>query len=137
MQSAAPNKPFVLCVDDDPAMAMLPAYNLEKSGFDTACVEDGQSALRVIEQVRPHLVILDWTIPRLSGLQVLRWIRNSVMFEHMPVVMVTGRGERDDRRTALQSGASAFFHKPFSLTDLTDTVRRQIKSASTVNGALT
>jgi two-component system, OmpR family, phosphate regulon response regulator PhoB len=110
MQTAAPDKPLVLCVEDDPALAMPLAYNLEKSGFDTACVEDSQSAVRVIEQVKPHLVILDWTIPRLSGVQVLRWIRKSVIFAHMPVVMVTGRGEREDQHIAVQSGASAFFH---------------------------
>lgn len=107
-------------------MAMLLTYNLEKSGFDAACFEDGRSALQVIEHVKPDLVVLDWTIPRLSGLQVLRWIRSTAMFAHVPVVMVTGRGERDDQVTALQSGASAFFRKPFSLADLMDTVRRLI-----------
>lgn len=126
MQAAAPTKPLVLCIEDDPSMAMLLAYNLEKSGFEAACVEDGRSALQVIERVKPDLVILDWTIPHLSGLQVLRWIKRTAMFAHIPVVMVTGRGERDDQHTALESGASAFFRKPFSMADLTDTVRRHL-----------
>lgn len=124
MKPSTPKKPLVLCVEDDPVMGMLLAYNLEKAGFVAALVEDGQSALRVIEQVMPQLVILDWTIPRLSGLQVLKWICHSVLLDTVPVLMVTGRAEKSDRTLALDQGATAFFAKPFSLIDLIDAVRR-------------
>jgi two-component system, OmpR family, phosphate regulon response regulator PhoB len=135
MDDFARDKPVVLCVEDDPMMAMLIAYNLEKSGFSAVTVDDGQSALRVIERVKPQLVILDWTIPSLSGLQVLKRIRNTVVLDGLPILMVTGRAEQEDRKLALQHGATAFFAKPFVLSELMNAVRCNARLPDRFEGA--
>jgi two-component system, OmpR family, phosphate regulon response regulator PhoB len=136
MQAAAQAKPLVLCVEDDPTMAMLLIYNLEQAGFGAVSVDDGHAALRTIEQIKPDLVILDWTIPRLSGLQVLKYIRNSVLLDRVPVLMVTGRTAKEDRRLALHHGATAFFAKPFALAELISTVRHVVGAPVRVEGTV-
>jgi two-component system, OmpR family, phosphate regulon response regulator PhoB len=134
MKDFAKDNPVVLCVEDDPTMAMLLAYNLETAGFTAVTVDDGPSALRVIAQVKPQLVILDWTIPRLSGLQVLKQIRHTVTHDCLPVLMVTARADKEDRKLALQHGATAFFAKPFALSDLMSAVRRNAPMPRRVEG---
>ncbi len=97
-------------------MALLLAYNLETGGHIVSIVESG--AVDDIERTRPHVMILDWELPGLSGIEVLRQLRRRMAPDYVPVVMLTGRNGRDDRQRALATGADVFLSKPFAMTEL-------------------
>ena len=107
-------KPLVLIVEDEPAQAEMLRYNLESGGYRTIGVADGEEALLRIEEDHPDLVILDWMLPAVSGLEVCRQIRARQGTRHLPVIMVTARGEEVDRVRGFEIGADDYVVKPFS-----------------------
>ena len=116
-------KPRVLVVEDDPALAVMLRYNLEKLGYQVDEAADGQEALLRITEAAPDIVLLDWMLPSLSGLEVCRQIRRRPQTRDMPVIMLTARVEEQDSIRGLNTGADDYITKPFSIDALAARLR--------------
>jgi two-component system phosphate regulon response regulator PhoB len=122
-------KPLVLIVDDEAPLVTLLRYNLEKEGFEVSAAGDGEEALVQIAERKPDIVLLDWMLPLVSGIEVCRQLRRAPQTRALPVVMLTARGEEADRIRGLNSGADDYIAKPFSLRELTARLRAVIRRA--------
>ena len=120
----------VLIVEDEEAIVTLLTYNLEAAGFDVAVTKSGADALVVIEEENPDLVILDWMLPGLAGIEVCRQIRVRQKTKALPVIMLTARGEEGDRIRGLSVGADDYVVKPFSVTELMARVKALLRRSS-------
>jgi two-component system phosphate regulon response regulator PhoB len=119
--------PRVLIVEDEEPLTLLLRYNLEAEGYDVDCVSRGDEAeIRLREQV-PDLVLLDWMLPGLSGIELCRRIRVRPETERMPIIMLTARGEEGDRIRGLATGADDYIVKPFSVPELLARVRALLR----------
>ncbi len=108
----------ILIVEDDPPLAELLHWHISQAGFDVIATADGEEALLLIEEERPDLVILDWMIESLSGIEVCRRIRRMGEMASLPVIMLTARSAEDDRLRGLETGADDYVTKPFSPAEL-------------------
>ena len=108
-------KPLVLVVEDEAALATMLRYNLEKQGFRVEEAGDGEEALTRISEAQPDLVLLDWMLPVMSGIEVCRQIRRKPATRDLPVIMVTARTEDQDAVRGLNTGADDYITKPFSI----------------------
>jgi two-component system, OmpR family, phosphate regulon response regulator PhoB len=115
--------PYVLLVEDDDAISMLLRYNLEKEGYDVGLAMDGDEALLMASERLPDLVILDWMLPKVPGIEVCRRLRAKPDARNIPIIMLTARGEETDRIRGLDTGADDYITKPFSTTELLARVR--------------
>ena len=116
-------KPHILIVEDEPPLVEVIRYNLEKEGFRASVAADGEEAMILVDEDKPDMVILDWMLPRLSGIEVLRQIRKKGDARNLPIIMLTARSEEGDRIQGLDSGADDFIAKPFSPKELIARVR--------------
>jgi two-component system phosphate regulon response regulator PhoB len=117
----------ILIVEDDPPLAELLNWNMTQAGFETVLTSDGEEALLLIEEERPDLVILDWMIESLSGIEVCRRIRRMGEFATLPVIMLTARSAEDDRLRGLETGADDYVTKPFSPAELVMRVKAVLR----------
>jgi two-component system phosphate regulon response regulator PhoB len=122
-------KPLVLIVEDEAPLVTLLRYNLEKEGFEVCSAGDGEEALMQIAERKPDILLLDWMLPHVSGIEVCRQIRRAPQTRALPVIMLTARGEELDRVRGLNSGADDYITKPFSLRELTARLRSVIRRA--------
>jgi two-component system, OmpR family, phosphate regulon response regulator PhoB len=122
-------RPAVLVVEDEPALSTLLRYNLEKEGFAVSEARDGEEALLQLKEAKPDAVLLDWMLPRLSGLELCRQIRRAPAWRDLPVIMLTARGEEGDRVRGLDSGADDYVVKPFSTSELIARLKAVIRRA--------
>ena len=120
-------KPSVLIVEDETGLVELLRYNLERSGFDVAVANDGEEAMTAIAEHRPDLVLLDWMLPLMSGIEVCRQIRRQNDTANLPIIMLTARGEEGDRIRGLDAGADDYVAKPFSPTELISRIRAVLR----------
>jgi two-component system, OmpR family, phosphate regulon response regulator PhoB len=123
------SKPVVLIVEDEAPLVMLLRYNLEKEGFQVCEAADGEDALVQIAERKPDVVLLDWMLPLVSGIEVCRRIRRAPETRALPVIMLTARGEETDRVRGLDSGADDYVVKPFSPSELVARLRAVIRRA--------
>jgi two-component system phosphate regulon response regulator PhoB len=119
--------PYILVVEDEDALATLLHYNLEKDGYDVALASDGEEALMQIEERLPDLVILDWMLPKVSGIEVCRRLRSRPESRNLPVIMLTARSEESDRIRGLDTGADDYLTKPFSMSELAARIRAVLR----------
>ncbi|MCR9214027.1 MAG: phosphate regulon transcriptional regulator PhoB [Proteobacteria bacterium] len=117
----------ILVVEDEPAMVELLRYNLESEGFDVASAPDGEEAIMAIEEQSPDMVLLDWMIPKVSGIEICRRLRRDQKFRNLPVIMITARGEESDRVRGLDVGADDYVAKPFSPAELMARIRAVLR----------
>jgi two-component system phosphate regulon response regulator PhoB len=122
-------KPLVMIVEDEAPLVTLLKYNLEKEGFGVCEASDGEEALVQIAERKPDVVLLDWMLPLVSGIEVCRQIRRSPQSRTVPIIMLTARGEEGDKIRGLNSGADDYITKPFSPTELIARVRAVIRRA--------
>lgn len=122
-------RPRVLIVDDEPPIAALLRYNFERAGFDVAISGDGESAIEAIIETPPDVVVLDWMLPEVSGIEVCRRIRGMREVARTPVLMLTARSEETDRIHGLDVGADDYVTKPFSPAELVARVRALLRRA--------
>ena len=108
----------VLLVEDDAALAELVSWHLEREGFDVERTPDGEEALLLAAETTPDLVLLDWMIEGLSGIEVCRRLRRRAETANVPIIMLTARGEEEDRVRGLETGADDYVTKPFSPREL-------------------
>jgi two-component system phosphate regulon response regulator PhoB len=120
-------RPRILLVEDDASLVELIRYNLEKEGFDVVCTGDGEEALVIAQEDKPDLVILDWMIANLSGIEVCRRLRRAPTTAGLPIVMLTARAEEADRIRGLETGADDYVTKPFSPRELVARVRAVLR----------
>jgi two-component system phosphate regulon response regulator PhoB len=132
-------KPLVLVVEDEAALATMLRYNLEKQGFRVEEATDGQEALTRIAEAQPDLVLLDWMLPQMSGLEVCRQIRRRSATRDLPVIMVTARTDDQDAVRGLNTGADDYITKPFSMDALLARIRALLRRSNSlpVKGQLT
>ena len=122
-------RPSVLVVEDETALLTLLRYNLEKEGFAVSSAHDGEEALLQLKEAKPDAVLLDWMLPRVSGIEVCRQIRRTPAWKDLPVIILTARGEEGDRVRGLDSGADDYIPKPFSLRELAARLRAVMRRA--------
>ena len=123
--------PYVLIVEDETAISTLLEYNLQQEGFETALAGDGDLALLMAEERTPDLILLDWMIPKLSGVEVCRRLRRREATANVPIIMLSARGEEDDRVTGLDIGADDYLVKPFSIPELFARIRALLRRTET------
>jgi two-component system phosphate regulon response regulator PhoB len=131
-------KPLILIVEDEAALVTMLRYNLEKQGFRVEEAADGQEAITKIAEARPDLVLLDWMLPAMSGIEVCRQIRRRPGTRDLPIIMVTARTEEADSVRGLNTGADDYVTKPFSIDLLLARIRALLRRAGTppVKGTL-
>ncbi len=123
MAGANTLQPNILIVEDEAALVELLTYNLEKAGFQTTVARDGEEALLAVAEDKPDLVLLDWMLPYVSGIEICRRLRRNPETRDLPVILLTARGEEGDRIRGLESGADDYVVKPFSPSELIARVR--------------
>lgn len=116
MRSAANRR--LLVVEDDRPIAELLKHHFTAAGFKVTTTADGDEALILIEEIKPDLVLLDWMIEGTSGIEVCRRLRRSAQTARLPIIMLTARGDEEDRVRGLETGADDFVPKPFSPKEL-------------------
>src|SRR5580693_8613794 len=116
--AASPAAARILVIEDEAALSMLLSYNLEAEGFTVDRVERGDEAEMRLSETIPDLVILDWMLPGVSGLEICRRMRARESTRTLPVIMVTARGEEAERVRGLSIGADDYVVKPFSVPEL-------------------
>ena len=119
--------PHVLVVEDEDALATLLQYNLDKEGYRVAIAVDGEDALMLIDEQQPDLVVLDWMLPKVSGVEVCRRLRARPETRNLPIIMLTARGEETDRIRGLDTGADDYVVKPFSMIELAARIRAVLR----------
>jgi len=120
-------QPYILVMEDEDALATLLQYNLEKEGYDVVVAADGEEGLVQIDERQPDLVLLDWMLPKVSGIEVCRRIRGRPETRNLPIIMLTARGEESDRVRGLDTGADDYLTKPFSMTELIARIRAVLR----------
>ncbi|MBB4657873.1 phosphate regulon transcriptional regulator PhoB [Parvularcula dongshanensis] len=117
----------VLIVEDEESLSTLLDYNLTKEGFLTVLASDGEEGLLKIEEERPDVVVLDWMLPKVSGVEVCRRVRQNVETQNIPVIMLTARGDETDRIRGLDMGADDYMVKPVSMAELAARIRAVLR----------
>jgi len=119
--------PYVLVVEDEDALSTLLSYNLEKEGYKVTVATDGEEGLMLVDERLPDLIVLDWMLPKVSGIEVCRRLRTRAETRNVPIIMLTARGEESDRIRGLDTGADDYITKPFSMTELTARIRAVLR----------
>jgi two-component system, OmpR family, phosphate regulon response regulator PhoB len=120
-------KPYILVAEDEDALATLLNYNLDKEGYEVALASDGDEALMMIEERQPDLLLCDWMMPQVSGIEVCRRLRAQSHTRNLPIIMLTARAEESDRIRGLDTGADDYVSKPFSMVELVARVRAVLR----------
>ncbi|MFP5449332.1 MAG: phosphate regulon transcriptional regulatory protein PhoB [Caulobacterales bacterium 32-67-6] len=119
--------PHILVAEDEDSLATLLNYNLEKEGYGVAVAADGEDALMMINEKLPDLILLDWMLPKVSGIEVCRRLRARSETRNIPIIMLTARGEETDRIRGLDTGADDYIVKPFSMSELSARIRAVLR----------
>ena len=122
---------LALIADDEKNQIELISFHLEKNGFDVIKAEDGETAFELISERRPDIIILDWMMPNDSGISVCRRVRSSKELRHLPIIILSARGEDIDTSHGLSSGADDYITKPFSPIELIARVKSLLRRANT------
>lgn len=123
----AAQPPLVLVVEDEPAQREVLSYNLSAEGFRVASAESGDEALILASEERPDLILLDWMLPGVSGIEVCRRLRARSETKAVPIIMISARSEEVDRVRGLETGADDYVTKPYSVVELMARVRGQMR----------
>lgn len=120
-------KHTVMLVEDEEALALLLKYNLEKEGYDVVWESRGNKALAEIEKNQPSVIILDWMLPEISGVEICKLVRSKPDIKAVPIIMLTAKGEEEDKIKGLSAGADDYVTKPFSIPELMARVKTQLR----------
>ena len=120
-------QPVVLVVEDEAAQLEILTYNLEAKGFGVAKAETGDEALQVIDEIQPDLVLLDWMLPGVSGIEICRRMKSNPATRKVPVIMLSARSEDVDKVRGLETGADDYVVKPYSVAELMARVKTQLR----------
>lgn len=120
-------KPYILIAEDEDALATLLEYNFQKEGYDVSIARDGDEAILLASERTPDIILLDWMMPKLSGIEVCRRLRRKSETRSTPIIMLTARGDETDKITGLDYGADDYVVKPFSTPELLARVRALLR----------
>ncbi|MAM60525.1 phosphate regulon transcriptional regulator PhoB [Maritimibacter sp. UBA3975] len=121
------DKPLVLLVEDEPAQREILRYNLASEGYDVSIAENGDDALVLVDEIGPDLILLDWMLPGVSGIEICRRVKTRRESSEIPVIMLSARSEEMDRVRGLETGADDYMVKPFSVQELMARIRAQLR----------
>ena len=121
------DQPHVLVVEDEPAQREILVYNLEAEGFAVSRSDNGEDALILIQEDMPDVIVLDWMMPRLSGIEVCRRLKSRAETRNIPIIMLSAKSEDIDRVRGLETGADDYVSKPYSVIELMARVRSQLR----------
>ncbi|MEM8748922.1 MAG: phosphate regulon transcriptional regulator PhoB [Pseudomonadota bacterium] len=124
-----PSAATIMVVEDEPAQLEMLRYNLESEGYRVVTAEDGEEALLVIDEENPDIIVLDWMLPTLSGIEVCRRLKSSDDTRSIPIIMLTARGEETDKVRGLETGADDYVVKPYGVGELLARVHARLRSA--------
>lgn len=120
-------QPTVLVIEDEPAQREVLSYNLKAEGYQVVTAEDGDEALILVEELLPDVIVLDWMLPGVSGIEICRRIKIKPQTSGIPVLMLSARSEEVDRVRGLETGADDYVVKPYSVLELMARVRTQLR----------
>jgi two-component system phosphate regulon response regulator PhoB len=120
-------QPHVLIVEDEASQREVLLYNLSAEGFRTTAATDGEEGLLMVSEEKPDVVVLDWMLPRLSGIEVCRRLKVNPDTREIPIIMLSARSEEVDKVRGLETGADDYMVKPYSITELMARVRTQLR----------
>ena len=120
-------QPLVLIVEDEAPLQELLTYNLQRAGFDVEQAFDGEQALNLVAERTPDLILLDWMLPHISGIELCRQFRRRSETTNIPIIMLTARAEEGDRLRGLNTGADDYVTKPFSVEELIARMRAVLR----------
>lgn len=115
--------PYALVVEDEEPLLELLSYNLRKEGYEVGVARDGEEALVMLQERVPDILLLDWMLPKVTGIEVCRQARSKSATQNLPIVMITAKFEESDRIRGLDTGADDYIVKPFSIDELLARVR--------------
>ena len=121
------DQPRVLVVEDEPAQLEILAYNLESDGFLVSRARDGEEALLLIREDVPDVIVMDWMMPHLSGIEVCRRLKSNPETRSIPIIILSARSEDEDKVRGLEIGADDYVVKPYSVVELMARVRSQLR----------
>ncbi len=122
-------KARVLVVEDEPAQREILIYNLESEGYDVIRAGSGDEALLLVDEDQPDVILLDWMLPGVSGIEICRRLRARTSTRNVPIIMMSAKSEETDRVRGLETGADDYVVKPFSIAELIARVRTQLRRA--------
>lgn len=131
------DQPVVLLVEDEPAQREVLSYNLESEGFRVVQAGNGDEALMLVEEAGPDVIVLDWMLPSVSGIEVCRQLKSRPSTRSVPIIMLSARSEEVDRVRGLETGADDYVVKPYSVVELMARVRSQLRRARPSSVGLT
>jgi len=120
-------QPHILVVEDEAAQREILAYNLQAEGFRVSCAEDGEAGLLAVAEDPPDVIVLDWMMPHLSGIEVCRQLKIRSETRSIPIIMLSARSEDIDKVRGLETGAEDYVVKPYSVAELMARVRAQLR----------
>ncbi|WP_136649602.1 phosphate regulon transcriptional regulator PhoB [Paracoccus aeridis] len=120
-------QPCVLVVEDEGAQREVLKYNLEAEGFQVILAENGDEALLLVQEENPDLIVLDWMLPNVSGIEVCRRVKADPETRQIPIIMLSARSEEGDRVRGLETGADDYVVKPYSVVELMARLRTQLR----------
>ncbi|MEY1555504.1 phosphate regulon transcriptional regulator PhoB [Yoonia sp. R2331] len=136
---SAAQQPHVLIVEDEPAQREVLAYNLEAEGFRVSQAEDGEEGLLLLSEDPPDVMVLDWMLPSVSGIEVCRRVKMDPATRSTAIIMLSAKSEEVDKVRGLETGADDYVAKPYSMSELMARVRSQLRRVrpATVGQVLT
>lgn len=120
----------ILVVEDEPSILDSLDFILNRAGWSIRAVTDGETAISAVAEFRPKMVVLDVMLPKKSGFEVLKHLRAQAATKDLPILMLTAKGQQQDRKIAEDLGASGFVTKPYSNSEVVDAVRQLIEQAA-------
>ncbi len=120
---------LVMIIEDEDAISMLLSYNLEKEGYEVSTVTNGLNAVSEVERLMPAVIILDWMLPEISGIEICKLIRSNPDIKNIPIIMLTAKSQEEDKIKGLNAGADDYVTKPFSIPELMARVRTNLRRA--------
>lgn len=121
----------IMIVEDEQAISLLLKYNLEKAGYETIQIAHGNRVISAVEKHLPSLILLDWMLPEISGLELCKIIRNNPELKNIPIIMLTAKGQEEDKVIGLSAGADDYVTKPFSVPELLARIKTNLRRVST------
>ena len=120
----------IFIIEDEPSIIQLVQHNLEKEGFLVASSTNGNDGLKDLKKFEPNLLLLDWMLPDLSGIDICKNIRNNSSHKNLPIIMLTAKGEEEDKIKGLDSGVDDYLTKPFSFNELMARIKAVLRRSN-------
>ncbi len=119
----------IMIIEDEEAIAIMLKYNLEKEGYTVVWEPSGNKALGMVEKHCPSVILLDWMLPEISGIEICKMIRNKPDIKDIPIIMLTAKGQEEDKVKGLVAGADDYVTKPFSIPELMARIKTNLRRA--------